>query len=172
MSLTRRLASGIAVAVILLAPRLEAQARTIANLVVCDAVVAVQAATDKQVNIGIGTDTQTSTITASAAAVDQFVAETEALVRLGARPIPPQTPDRPELQDGTTGRALSVTRHIERQKHTTVVTFHFFVSDPRLTGYVVPATVTETKAVLLALHRAARAASAPPAAKKGAGMSG
>ncbi len=138
-----------------------AQVRTIANLVVGDAVVVVQASSDKQVYIGVGTDTRTSTVTASATAVDEFVAECEAIVRLGAQPIPAHTIDRPVLQEGATGRSLSLSRHIEKQHRVSVVSYHFYVSDARLTGYVVPATPEETKAVLLVLHRAARAAAGP-----------
>ena len=141
------------------ASRVQAQVRTIANLVVGDAVVVVQASPDKQVYVGVGTDTRTSTVTAPATAVDEFVAESEAIVRLGAQPIPPHTLDRPVLQEGSTGRSLSLSRHIEKQPHKLpVVTYHFYVSDAKLAGYIVPATVDETKAVLLALHRAARAA--------------
>jgi hypothetical protein len=139
--------------------RLAAQNRTIANLVVGDAAVVVQAGPNKAVYVGVGTDTQTSTVKATAGAVDEFVAETEAIIRLGARRIPPTTIDRPVLQEGAGGRALSVTRHLERQHGVTQVGYHFFVSDS-LSGYVVPATPDETKAVLLALHRAARVANA------------
>jgi hypothetical protein len=138
--------------------RADAQLRTVANLVVGDAVVVLKVGTDKQVYIGIGTDAHTSTVTVSATAVDEFVAESEVIVRLAGRRIPTTTPDRPVLQEGETGRALSVTRHLERAHGTTEVSYHFFVSDDRLTGYAVPATTAETKAFLLALHRAARAA--------------
>lgn len=147
------------------ASRASAQIRTVANLVVGDAVIVVQASPDKQVYIGVGTDTRTSTVTAGATAVDEFVAESEAIVRLGAQPIPKHTIDRPVLQEGATGRALSLSRYVERQHGVSAVTYHFYVSDARLAGYAVPATPAETKAVLLALHRAARAA-APAHAKQ------
>jgi len=137
---------------------LSAQVRTVANLVIGDAVVVVKAGAQKHVYIGVGTDTHTSTVTVTAPAVDEFVAEAQAIVRLGARRIPTHTPDRPVLQEGETGRALSLTRHLERQHDGNVVTYHFFVSDDKLNGYVVSATTVETKAMLLALHRAARAA--------------
>jgi hypothetical protein len=140
------------------ASQANAQVRTVANLVVGDAVIVVQASPDKQVYIGVGTDTRTSTVTASATAVDEFVGESEAIVRLGAQPIPKHTIDRPVLQEGATGRSLSLSRLTERQHGVSVVTYHFYVSDARLAGYVVPATPAEAKAVLLALHRAARAA--------------
>ena len=159
---TRRAARIIAWAVMCLCGaggRVAAQVRTVANLVVGDAVVVVQSSPDKQVYVGVGTDTHTSTVTAPATAVDEFVAESEAIVRLGAQPIPAHTIDRPVLQEGATGRSLSLSRLVEHHKHgVPVVTYHFYVSDARLTGYVVPATLEETKAVLLALHRAARAA--------------
>jgi hypothetical protein len=150
------------------AGRAHAQARTIANLVVGDAVMAVKAGADKHVYVGVSSGTHTSLLTASAAAVDEFVAETEAIVRLGSRPLPTNTIERPELQDPDSGRTLSVTRHLAREHGPTQVTYHFFVSDERLTGYVVPATPAETKSILLALHRAARAAlgSDQPPAKK------
>jgi hypothetical protein len=64
------------------------------------------------------------------------------------------------LQEGDTSGALSLTRHLEHQKEGTIVTYHFFVSEDKLSGYVVPATTAETKAILLALHHAARAANA------------
>jgi len=141
-----------------------AQARTVANLVVGDAVMVVQVAADKQVYIGIGTGAHTSALTASAAAVDQFVAETQAIVRFGTRPLPPHLLDRPELQESdSSGQALSVTRHVERIHRTPELSYHFFVSERRLTGYAVPATLAETKAILQALHQAARLASGPPA---------
>jgi len=139
-----------------------AQLRPVANLVVGDAVVVLKVGADKQVYVGIGTDTHTSTVTATAGAVDEFVAEAEAIVRLGANRIPSTTPDRPVLQEGGTGRALSFSRHLERARHETTVSYHFFVSDDKLTGYVIPATIGEAKALLLALHRAARAANVPP----------
>jgi hypothetical protein len=139
--------------------RLAAQNRTVANLVVGDDAVVVQAGPNKEVYIGVGTNTQTSTVKAPAAAVDEFVAEAEAIIRLEGRKIPSTTIDRPVLQEGAGGRALSVTRHLERQHGETQVGYHFFVSDS-LSGYVVPATPDETKAVLLALHRAARVANA------------
>lgn len=139
--------------------RLVAQNRTIANLVVGNDAVVVQAGPNKEVYIGVGTDTQTSTVKALAPAVNEFVAEVEAIIRFEARKIPSTTIDRPVLQEGAGGRALSVTRHLERQHGVTQVGYHFFVSDS-LSGYVVPATPDETKAVLLALHRAARVANA------------
>jgi hypothetical protein len=140
------------------AARTDAQARTVANLVVGDAAVVVKASSDKQVYIGVATDAHTSTVTVAAPAVDEFVAEAEAIVRLGARRLPAQMPDRPVLEETATGRGLSVTRHLERVRGVPNVTYHFFVSDDRLNGYVVSATADETKAMLLALHRAARAA--------------
>jgi len=139
--------------------------RTVANLVIGDAAVIIRAGSEKHVYIGVATAAHASTVVAVAPAVDEFVGETQAIVRLGTRKIPAQTLDRPVLQEGSTGRALSVTRHVEKQPSGTELGYHFFVSDDRLNGYLVPATPDETKALLLALHRAARLAnsmSAPP----------
>jgi hypothetical protein len=138
--------------------RADAQPRTVANLVVGDAAIVVKASSDKHVYIGVATDAHTSTVMVAAPAVDEFVAEAEAIVRLGARRLPAQTLDRPVLEETETGRALSMTRHLERVRGVPIVTYHFFVSDDRLNGYVVSATADETKAMLQALHRAARAA--------------
>ena len=141
----------------------------VADLVVGDGVMVIKAGTGKLVYIGIGSATTTSTVTVPASAVDEFVAETQTIVRLGTRRLPTQVLDRPVLEEGTTGRALSVTRHIERPQRPRAarpsVEYHFFVSDEHLRGFTIPATPVETKAVLLALHRAARRAnalSAPP----------
>jgi hypothetical protein len=139
--------------------------RTVANLVIGDAAVIIRAATQQHVYVGVATAARTSTVMATAPAVDEFVGETQAIVRLGTRKVPPQVVDRPVLQEGSTGRALSVTRHMEKQKTGIDLSYHFFVSDDRLNGYAVPATPDETKAFLLALHRAARVSnsmSAPP----------
>jgi hypothetical protein len=147
------------------ASRANAQARTIANLVVGDAVMVVKAGAERRVYVGVGEGNHTSMLTAAAPAVDEFVAETQAVVVRGTRSLPPHVLERPELQDADSARTLSVTRHLDRQHGVTRVSYHFFVSDARLSGYVVPATVEETKAILLALHRAARAALAGTEAK-------
>lgn len=143
-----------------------AQVRAIANLVIGDGVMVIKAGTEKHVYIGAaGSTTRTVTLTLGAAAVDDFVADAQALVARGTRPFPAHASDRPEIEEAGTTRALSVTRHVDRAHGAVVLTYHIFVSDDRLGGFPLSATPVEMRSILLAFHRAARTAnalSAPP----------
>jgi hypothetical protein len=143
-----------------------AQVRPVANLVVGDGVMVLKAGPDKHVYAGVaGADTRTVTLTFDAGAVDDFVADAQVLVARGIRPLAAHASDRPEIQESESTRALSVTRHIDRVKGEPVLSYHVFVSDDKLGGFTLVTTPVEIRSILLALHRAARAAyaaSAPP----------
>jgi hypothetical protein len=143
-----------------------AQVRPIANLVVGDGVLVLKAGPDKHVYAGVaGADTRTVTLTLDAGAVDDFVADAQVLVARGTRPLAAHASDRPEIQESESTRALSLTRHIDRVKGQPVLSYHIFVSDDKLDGFTLVTTPVEIRSILLALHRAARAAyaaSAPP----------
>jgi hypothetical protein len=143
-----------------------AQVHPIANLVVGDGVMVLKAGPDKHVYAGVaGADTRTVTLTFDAGAVDDFVADAQVLVARGTRPLAAHASDRPEVQESESTRALSVTRHIDRVKGAPVLSYHVFVSDDKLGGFTLVTTPVEIRSILLAFHRAARAAyaaSAPP----------
>lgn len=137
-----------------------AQIQTVANLIIGDGAMVVKAAPGKRVYVGAASSTRTVTLTFGASAVDEFVAEAQALAALGAQRLPPRTIDRPVLEEQASGRALSVTRQMPPGgSHPSAhLSYHFFVSDDRLGGFTLAATLAETKSILLALHRASRAA--------------
>jgi hypothetical protein len=143
-----------------------AQVQPIANLIVGDGVMVVKAGPQKQVYVGAaGADTHTVTLTLDAGAVDDFVGDAQALVARGTRPLPLHASERPEIEESASPRALSVTRHVERAHGTQTLSYHVFVSDDKLGGFTIVTTPAEMRSILLALHRAARAAfaaSAPP----------
>lgn len=145
-------------------PASAEQVRPVANLVIGDGVMVVKAAPAKVVYVGAGSANRTVAFTFDAAAVDEFVAAAQAVVRRGSGALPPHTPDRPVLQELSSGRALSMSRHIEGHGRSANVSYHFFVADERLSGFTLPANAVETKSILQALHRAARAANAIAAA--------
>jgi hypothetical protein len=146
--------------------RAEAQVQPIANLIVGDGVMVVKAGPEKHVYVGAaGADTHTVTLTFDAGSVDDFVGDAQALVARGTRPLPTHASDRPELEESASPRALSVTRHVDRAHGTQTVSYHVFVSDDKLGGFTIVTTPAEMRSILLALHKAARAAyaaSAPP----------
>ena len=146
--------------------RATAQVQPIANLVVGDGVMVVKAGPEKHVYVGAaGADTRTVTLTFDAGSVDDFVGDAQTLVARGARPLPVHASDRPELEESASPRALSVTRHVEGAHGTQTVSYHVFVSDDKLGGFTIVTTPAEMRSILLALHKAARAAyaaSAPP----------
>jgi hypothetical protein len=146
--------------------RAAAQVQPIANLVVGDGVMVVKAGPEKHVYVGAaGADTRTVTLTFDAGAVDDFVGDAQSLVSRGTRPLPAHASDRPEIEESATPRALSVTRHLDRAQGAQTVSYHVFVSDDKLGGFTIVATPVEMRSILLALHKAARAAyaaSAPP----------
>gem|GEM_PF-6411999 len=146
--------------------RAAAQVQPIANLVVGDGVMVVKAGPEKHVYVGAaGADTHTVTLTFDAGAVDDFVGDAQALVARGTRPLPTHASDRPEIEESASPRAISVTRHVDRAHGTQTVSYHVFVSDDKLGGFTIVTTPAEMRSILLALHKAARAAyaaSAPP----------
>ena len=132
----------------------RAQTRPVANLVVGDGVVGIKRASDGRVYIGASSGSHTTALTVSAAAAGQFVSDAQALVRLGTRPTPKHVLDQPVLEEDTTGRSLSFTRHVQKEHGTPVVTYHFFVADDRLSGFALIASPAEAKSVLAALRNA------------------
>ena len=168
---SRRLANwcwllGAAGALAAATARAAAQVQPIANLVVGDGVMVVKAGPEKHVYVGAaGADTHTVTLTFDAGAVDDFVGDAQALVARGARPLSAHTSDRPEIEEAASPRALSVTRRVDRAHGEQTVSYHVFVSDDKLGGFTIVTTPAEMRSILLALHKAARAAyaaSAPP----------
>lgn len=148
------------VTIAVLAQRAAGQAQTVANLVVGEGVMVVKAAPGRHVYVGAGSPTRAMTLTFESNAVDEFVAETQALVLTGTGTIPAHTINRPVLEERGSGRALSVARHLIIVRGVPHVSYHFFAADERLTGFTLSATPVETKAILQALHRGARAANA------------
>jgi hypothetical protein len=164
----RTIAGAVMVAAAVIPPlaTAAAQVHPVANLVVGDGVMVLKAGPDKHVYAGVaGADTRTVTLTFDAGAVDDFVADAQVLVARGTRPLAAHASDRPEIQESESTRALSVTRHIDRVKGQPVLSYHVFVSDDKVDGFTLVTTPVEIRSILLALHRAARAAyaaSAPP----------
>jgi hypothetical protein len=150
----------VVIAVAALPGRTAGQAQTVANLVVGDGVMVVKAAAGRHVYVGAGSPTRAMTLTFESAAVDEFVAETQALVLVGAGSIPSHTINRPVLEERGSGRALSVTRHLILIRGAPHLSYHFFAADERLSGLTLSATPVETRAILQALHRGARTANA------------
>jgi hypothetical protein len=164
----RTLAGATALAAALSAPlpRATAQVQPVANLIVGDGVMVVKAGPGKLVYVGVaGADTRTVTLTFGAGAVDDFVADAQTLIARGTRPLAPHASDRPEIEESESARALSLTRHMERVRGVQILSYHVFVSDDKLGGFTLVTTPAEIRSIILALHRAARAAyaaSAPP----------
>jgi hypothetical protein len=130
-----------------------------ANLAIGDGVFIVRAHYGGRVYVGAGDATQTMTMQVDADAVDDFVAETRTW-------LPPKKPRRnappPVLEEPKSGRTMSFGRHIYAgEAH-----YRFFFSDDRAGGFSLPATLTETRAMLAGLARgAALAREAQPGAK-------
>lgn len=130
-----------------------------ANLAIGDGVFIVRAHFGGRVYVGAGDATQTMTMQVDADAVDDFVAETRTW-------LPPKKPRRnappPVLEEPKSGRTMSFGRHIYGgEAH-----YRFFFSDDRAGGFSLPATLTETRAMLAGLARgAALAREAQPGAK-------
>lgn len=119
-----------------------------ASLAIGDGVFIVRAHYGGRVYIGAGDATQTMTLMVDADAVDDFVAEIRTF-------LPPKKPRRdqppPALEEPKSGRTMSFGRHITGgQAH-----YRFFFSDDRQGGFSLPATLTETKAMLAGLSRGA-----------------
>ena len=147
-------------------PRAAAQAQPVANLIVGDGAMVIKAGPDKHVYVGVaGADTRTVTLAFDAGAVDDFVGDAQTLIARGTRPLAPHASDRPEIEESESARALSLTRHMERVRGVQVLSYHVFVSDDKLGGFTLVTTPVEIRSIILALHRAVRAAyaaSAPP----------
>jgi hypothetical protein len=119
-----------------------------ANLAIGDGVFIVRAHYGGRVYVGAGDATQTMTLQVDADAVDDFVRETRAF-------LPPKKPGRdtppPVLEEPRSGRTMSFGRHISAGQ----ARYRFFFSDDRLGGFSLPATLTETRAILAGLTRGA-----------------
>jgi hypothetical protein len=130
-----------------------------ANLAIGEGVFIVRAHFGGRVYVGAGDATQTMTMQVDADAVDDFVKETRAL-------LPPKKPHRdappPVLEEPKSGRTMSFGRHVYQGQ----ARYRFFFSDDR-TGFSLPATLTETRAMLAGLTRgAALAREAQPGRSK------
>jgi hypothetical protein len=131
-----------------------------ASLAIGDGVFIVRAHYGGRVYVGAGDATQTMTMQVDADAVDDFVTETRAF-------LPPRKPRRdtppPVLEEPKSGRTMSFGRHVNGG----LTRYRFFFSDDRAGGFSLPATLTETRAMLAGLTRgAALAREAQPAAPK------
>jgi hypothetical protein len=130
-----------------------------ASLAIGDGVFIVRAHYGGRVYVGAGDATQTMTMQVDADAVDDFVAETRTF-------LPPKKPRRdappPVLEEPKSGRTISFGRHVYGGQ----ARYRFFFSDDRAGGFSLPATLTETRAMLAGLARgAALAREARPAGK-------
>jgi hypothetical protein len=119
-----------------------------ANLAIGNGVFLVRAHYGGRVYVGAGDATQTMTLQVDADAVDDFVNETRAF-------LPPKKPKRdappPVLEEPKSGRTMSFGRHVSEGQSR----YRFFFSDDRLGGFSLPATLTETRAILAGLTRGA-----------------
>jgi hypothetical protein len=119
-----------------------------ANLAIGDGVFIVRAHYGGRVYVGAGDATQTMTMQVDADAVDDFVRETRAF-------LPPRKPHRdappPVLEEPKSGRTMSFGRHVYAGE----ARYRFFFSDDRAGGFSLPATLTETRAILAGLTRGA-----------------
>jgi len=119
-----------------------------ANLAIGDGVFIVRAHYGGRVYVGAGDATQTMTLQVDADAVDDFVAEIRTF-------LPPKKPRRdappPVLEEPKSGRTMSFGRHVYAGE----ARYRFFFSDDRAGGFSLPATLTETRAILAGLARGA-----------------
>ena len=132
-----------------------------ANLAIGDGVFIVRARYGGMVYVGAGNATQTATMQLDAGAIDDFVGEVRDW-------LPPRKPRKdappPVVQESKSGRAISFGRRIYGgQAH-----YRFFFADDRGGGFSLPATLTETRAMLAGLARgAALAREAQPRQQSG-----
>lgn len=129
-------------------PDTSANSWAAANLAIGDGVFIVRAHYGGRVYVGAGDATQTMTLQVDADAVDDFVRETRAF-------LPPKKPHRdappPVLEEPKSGRTMSFGRHVYAGE----ARYRFFFSDDRAGGFSLPATLTETRAILAGLTRGA-----------------
>ena len=122
-----------------------------ANLAIGDGVFIVRAHYGGRVYVGVGNATQTMTMQVDADAVDDFVREIRTF-------LPPKKPRRdappPVLEEPKSGRTMSFGRHV----YSGQTRYRFFFSDDRAGGFSLPATLTETRAILSGLTRGAELA--------------
>ena len=119
-----------------------------ANLAIGDGVFLVRAHYGGRVYVGAGDASQTMTMQVDADAVNDFVTEVRTW-------LPPKKPRHnappPVLEEPKSGRTMSFGRHITGgEAH-----YRFFFSDDRAGGFSLPATLTETRAMLAGLARGA-----------------
>jgi hypothetical protein len=119
-----------------------------ANLAIGEGVFIVRSHYGGRVYVGAGNATQTMTLQVDADAIDDFIAETRAF-------LPPKKPRRdappPVLEEPKSGRTMSFGRHVYGGE----ARYRFFFSDDRAGGFSLPATLTETRAILAGLARGA-----------------
>ncbi len=130
----------------------DPRAGRVSNLAVGNGAVVVKSGRDHTVYMGASSPTRTVALVLLPTAVDQFVADARTVL------VAPRTLDRAVLSDKNGTGSVSLSRVAAKGR----ATYHFFFSDDPLTGFALAATPVEVRAVMLALHRAARAASARP----------
>jgi len=130
----------------------DPRAGQVSNLAVGNAAVVVKSGRDHTVYVGASSPTRTVALVLLPTAVDQFVADARTVL------LAPRTLDRAVLNDKSGTGSVSLSRVTTKHR----ATYHFFFSDDPLTGFALPATPAEVRSVMLALHRAARAATARP----------
>jgi hypothetical protein len=126
--------------------------RQVANLPMGDGAVTVGVGKGPIVFVGASSATRTVALAFAPAAVDRFVDDATALLKRGAAPARRHTDDRIVLNDQTSAGSLSFSRAITHHR----AAYHFFFSDDPLTGFPLTATPIDVRAMLAALHRAAR----------------
>ncbi len=129
---------------------------TAGNLAIGNGVFVVRGRPGGRVYIGAGNDKQTITLLVDADAVTDFVAELN-----GRLPPHKAKANAPPvvLEEPVSGRTMSFGRHVANGASR----YRFFFSDEREGSFSLPATLTETKAILGALTRGVQLArQAPP----------
>ncbi len=117
-----------------------------------DGAVTVGVGRGPVVFVGASSATRTVALAFDPAAVDRFVDEATALLKRGAVPARRQTDNRVVLNDRAGAGSLSFSRVITHHR----AAYHFFFSDDPLTGFPLTATPIDVRAMLAALHSAAR----------------
>jgi hypothetical protein len=124
----------------------------VSNLTVGSGAVIVKSGRDHMVYLGASSPARTVALVLTPAAVDRFVADARTVLLASG------TLDRVVISDRNGIGSVSLSRVTAKRR----TTYHFFFSDDPLTGFALAATPLEVRSVMLALHRAARAASARP----------
>jgi hypothetical protein len=126
--------------------------RRVADLPMGDGAVTVGVGKGPIVFVGASSATRTVALVFEPTAVDRFVEEATALLKRGATPARRHTDDRVVLNDRAGAGSVSFSRVVTHHR----AAYHFFFSDDPLTGFPLTATPIDVRAMLGALHRAAR----------------